>query len=72
MFMWLQPSPCPGTTKPFSGEDGEGIVLDRRRSVRYAQKQENKCFFANMTTVLPLSVFWEEIRGPLQSQELLL
>jgi hypothetical protein len=29
----------------------ENLLLDRRRSARYAQKQENTGFFNNVTTV---------------------
>ena len=52
--MWRQPSPWPDTTKLCSGE-GQEIWLTEGQTVRYAQKQENRGFFINVTTVLPLS-----------------
>lgn len=50
--MWHQPSPWHNATRLCSGESTENIVLDRRRSVRYAQKHENTGFFGNVTAVL--------------------
>jgi len=35
-------------------ESTQDIVLDRRRSVEYAQKRQNTGLFSNVTTVWPL------------------
>lgn len=38
MFMWLRPSPWPGTTKQCSGKDGEDILVDGSASGEICSK----------------------------------
>ena len=52
--VWLQPCPWPRTTKRCSCE-GQEIWLTEERTVRYAEKQENRGLFINVTAVLFLS-----------------
>ena len=53
-FIWLQPSPCPGATKPLSGE-GQEILVDRVAMASYAQKRDKRRLFTNVTAFLPPS-----------------
>ncbi|MGO9571210.1 MAG: hypothetical protein ACLP5H_27100, partial [Desulfomonilaceae bacterium] len=72
---WRRRLPRPDITALFSGKrPRQGFSLTGRSVVAYVQKQHKAGFFANMTTVLVLSLprLVGVDAGPLQGQEYLL